>query len=201
MRKIPEEFENPIDNYLIYVADYFNPIFRKLHFTPNILTTISLVLGLLSVHQFYKNNYIVAPILYFISYLFDVFDGHFARTYDMATNFGDYYDHISDIIKSILLFIVFMHNFSNYKIFIIIMSIIFAILLNLHLGCQEQINESLNEGKELHNSMIGLGYSKSFCPSEKAKDWIKTTRYFGCGTITVVIMIFMFMFGYFKNAK
>ena len=45
-----------------------------------------------------NNNYILACIYYFISYFFDVLDGIYAREYNMVSEFGDYYDHIKDIV-------------------------------------------------------------------------------------------------------
>ncbi len=39
MRKIPTEFENPFDNYILDMADYTVPYFYKADLIPNTLTT------------------------------------------------------------------------------------------------------------------------------------------------------------------
>ena len=35
----------------------------------------------------------------FVGYFFDCMDGHFARKYNMVTEFGDMYDYITDLSK------------------------------------------------------------------------------------------------------
>ena len=107
-RKIIKENENPIDNLIIYTTDILNPFFYKLKLTPNDLTTISLIIGLFSPLLIYNQYYISGGILFFISYMFDCYDGNYARTYNMASDFGDLYDHISDIIKFIAFIYVFL---------------------------------------------------------------------------------------------
>ena len=46
-RKIIRKYENPIDNLLLDIAIPMNTFLYKLKFTPNMLTTISLLLSLL----------------------------------------------------------------------------------------------------------------------------------------------------------
>jgi len=104
MRKITCECENPLDNILINISDYMCPYAKKYNFTPNILTTISLIFCGISALLLLNNYYVLAAFTYLISYYFDCMDGHFARKYNMTSYFGDLYDHISDISKGILIF-------------------------------------------------------------------------------------------------
>ena len=94
MRKGPIRFQNPIDTILIDCGSYLSPLFRHLHFTPNTLTSISAIFGFMSVYKMYNKDYKQAGMLYFISYMFDCFDGFYARKYNMVTKYGDFYDHI-----------------------------------------------------------------------------------------------------------
>ena len=57
-RKFPSFLENPIDNYIIHFGKNMFPIYKRLDLTPNILTTISLVFGLLSIYLFYNKKFI-----------------------------------------------------------------------------------------------------------------------------------------------
>ena len=98
MRKIPEESDNPIDNFILKIVDPLCPLFKALHFTPNGITTISLVFGLLSAYLLYKGHPYLFGITFFISYFFDCMDGYYARKYNMVTRFGDIYDHVKDIV-------------------------------------------------------------------------------------------------------
>ena len=47
-------------------------------------------------------NYIISAILYLTRYIFDCIDGFYARKYNMTTVFGDWYDHISDILINLI---------------------------------------------------------------------------------------------------
>ena len=185
-RKIKREYENPIDNLIIDTTGALNPIFYKLHFTPNILTTISLIIGLLSSLLIYKKYYISGGILFFISYMFDCYDGNFARKYNMASDFGDLYDHIGDLIKFSAFIYVFLKikHISLKKIKrIILILIILGVLMLWHLGCQElnyKINK--NSNKSVLNKFEVLCYKK---------EHIKYSRYFGCGTFAFFISIYI----------
>ena len=101
-KKLPDQYENPVDVLLLEVNQYLNPIYRSLGFSPNILTTLSLVVTIIGLVG-YRYGYIVTgSILYFVGYYFDCADGNYARKYQLVTKFGDYYDHISDVFKYLL---------------------------------------------------------------------------------------------------
>jgi phosphatidylglycerophosphate synthase len=115
MRKITCNCENPLDNILINISDYMCPYAKKYGFTPNILTTVSLIFCGIAALLLLNSFYYLAAFMYLISYYFDCMDGHFARKYKMVTKFGDYYDHFADTIKVILiLYILYKSpNFIN----------------------------------------------------------------------------------------
>ena len=95
---------NPIDNILIDLSIYVGkPLSKYSFFTPNVFTTMSLVISLVGIYLIYNEIYKIGAILVFIGYFFDCLDGNFARAYNMVTHFGDLYDHISDLVKYILL--------------------------------------------------------------------------------------------------
>lgn len=54
MRKIPEDLENPIDSVLIAIVHIIQPYFYELGFTPNILTTFSLLFWIGGLYFFCK---------------------------------------------------------------------------------------------------------------------------------------------------
>jgi len=66
----------------------------KLKLTPNVLTTFSLVCGLLSVYFLFQ-NYIWFVLFGVLHLFFDAMDGVAARA-SKSTKFGDYYDHLTD---------------------------------------------------------------------------------------------------------
>ena len=98
----------------------------------------------------------------------------------MVSKFGDYYDHISDVFKIILLAIIIYHlKIKNKtKIILLIIAIIFILLLAIHMGCQEK-----------YYRPSSLDPLKTMC---RKKEHIKYTRYGGCGTFFVVLCVYLF---------
>ena len=126
-----------------------------------------------------------------LSYFFDCFDGHFARTYNMVTTFGDYYDHISDTSKIILLLYFIYINYTS-KFFIILPIILVSLLFTLiHMSCQELYYGGYADT---------LSLLKYFCITDKknVNSVLKITKYFGCGTFYLVMILCII---YLKNSK
>ena len=123
-----------------------------------------------------------------ISFFFDVLDGIYARSYDMVTTFGDYYDHISDIVLYIILITMIIYKCKN-KLKLIPFLVIFAIffyITMMQLGCQEKIYN-----KEESDT---LNFFKKLCPNPPEKT-IKFTRFFGCGSSILLLMILIIISG------
>jgi phosphatidylglycerophosphate synthase len=184
MRKIPEHIENPIDNIIYQSIDSSAILFRKMNFTPNMITTISTLFGVLSIYSLYKDKFALAGILYFISYYFDCLDGYYARKYDMVSKLGDYYDHVKDIaIFSGIIIMLFKKRIFPGLIFFIPI----VILTFIHFGCQE-IYYNKNESDSLK-------FTTYFCPvkndKNKLEKMMKFTRYFGSGTLVLLFCIYL----------
>lgn len=179
-------YENPFDNFNIAICDSLCPFFKKLDFTPNGLTTVSLILGILSLYFLWKYNMVGFAIFYYLSYLFDCMDGHYARKYQLVSKGGDMYDHIKDVsVNLCLIYIVWSRYKTDNKTTLIalITIIIFFTLMCAHLGCQERIYPKDESGT--------LNFSRSMCVGNDATKTIKLTRYFGCGTwcITIIVIV------------
>ena len=138
MRKIPSKYENPFDNFIYKIVIFITPYLRKLNLTPNQITTIGNIFGITGIYKLYKNNYISSAILYLIRYIFDCIDGYYARKYNMITNFGDWYDHISDLlIHLIYIILLYVKKINLFKYFFI-SYLILLFLVTLHLYYQEK---------------------------------------------------------------
>jgi len=185
-RKFPRNMENPIDNLIIDIGRKTYPFYRKLNLTPNLLTFISLILGLLSSYLFVIKNYRLSALTYFLSYIYDALDGNYARTYNMATTFGDYFDHIKDLIVNIIFIVDFIKytNYSNDKlIIIIIVTIILFLTLSIHLGCQEQWVKK-NDPNQVSGYLTSV---TKILHIGNCTDYIHILKYFGCGTFALWI--------------
>lgn len=193
MRKIEHIYENPLDNILIEISDFLSPYAYRLGLTPNILTTISILFAGITVYLLFNKYYMLASFMYLVSYYFDCMDGFFARKYKMYSKFGDYYDHIADITK--VTFIFFTLYYINSKKFFTFLPliIIFGILFNIHIGCQELYYDK--------NESDVLNIFKKICPVRNKNDKneilnaMTYTRYVGCGTFNLLIIILIIYYG------
>jgi phosphatidylglycerophosphate synthase len=150
------------------------------------LTTFSLVAGLYAAYMIYTGNFAIAGVLYMVAYYFDCADGKFARKFNMTSKFGDYYDHISDIIK--LIFTLYALYVTNPKYFnnLIVIAPLLVLLLCIQMGYQEIIYDKDDSGS-LHS------LKKLVERDSNPEETIKYTKYFGCGSINLIIAIIIFL--------
>lgn len=191
-KKLPDNLDDPIDVLLYRLCEILSPFFKKTGHTPNMITTYSLITGILSCYAIYHNNIYLFIPLFTISYFFDCFDGFFARKYKMTSKIGDYYDHFKDLSVLITLVIIMFYKYgSKITVFNIIFMIILFFILASHMGCQQRYYKDDNENSEGEL----LDFYKQMCPN---KDYIKYTRFFGPGMITVfgTLMVIFIWFKY-----
>lgn len=191
-RKIQPQYENPIDNYIIDVCDMVLPIFRNWNWTPNMITTLSNVSNAIGLYSMYLGYPLLFFVFMILGYFFDCLDGHFARTYDMCTLFGDYYDHISDLIGYILFAYLFIAKFGWLVsldcfngVFWSFICIAMISLTAVHIGCQEKIHET-NACDSQHSH--SLTWCKWLTFEEHLRH-IQWTRYFGFGSLIMFFLL------------
>ena len=144
--KIGSEKESIINVFLYKIVEIIAPIFHSLGFSPNSITTLSLIPAFISYYYFIKKD--IRCLIYYIIYMIlDYTDGYVARKYKLYSDFGDKYDHARDILFHLLLLSVF---YKNIKILIIF--ILFNILGFSLFGCQEILYE--NKCKNATNKSI-----------------------------------------------
>ena len=180
-KKISSNYDNFFFIFISKLSVVCLKFFRKLNFTPNYLTTIGNIFGIFSIVCLLNKKYYFAAIFYFMRYFFDTMDGLYARTYDMETEFGDNYDHISDyIFFSITSFIfLFKINFINNTCFKILY-IILCLTSAIHLGCIE------NYFNNTKSSNTHLPLLKILCPKKNSIHFIK---YLGPGTFIIFVCV------------
>ena len=193
MRKIPVEIENPIDNFCINIAEVTSPFFKDLNFTPNTITTFSLITGIMSITSYIKGDYTASAFYYFSSYIFDCCDGFYARKYDMVTDFGDRYDHYKDfLVASILLFFIVKRYLAAKGIvrFLPFLYLIFMLTQSVQVGCQERLFNRSGEPNFLNSF-------KQVCPvgDDDIYDFMKTVRFGGIGT-GVIFVVFLILYSH-----
>lgn len=193
MRKIPRKYECPIDNIFIDLADWMCPWYYKCGFTPNLLTTVSLIAGLMSIWFLYTNQIFIALIFLWISYFYDCMDGHYARKYKMISQAGDWYDHVKDFIVTLLylgvLFFVHGKGFlaiqddSEHKL--MVFSIVILLLISSLFCCSYHLKlQEKYHNKQKHSPTLAFLGEVNFTENINMKtmhDQLRISRFFGCG--------------------
>jgi phosphatidylglycerophosphate synthase len=191
-RKLPREYENPIDNVLIDLAHSLNVhAFRPLGFGPNTITTMSLAAAMASLAAFTARRYLLFAALFGLAYLLDCADGNYARTYNQVTDFGDAYDHAADLLKAAgLILAVVTHRMNAMtKAYFMLAFMVLGLGTLVHLGCQQRVYLSaIRSGAT--NGQPGQAFlspAESFCFSPGS---IVLTRYVGSGTLVAFVLVF-----------
>ena len=182
MRKIPAEFENPIDNIILIAAEYVCPFFRATGHTPNIITLYSCLCGTFALKALHKRNFPDFLLFWGLSYFFDCLDGHFARKYRMVTVFGDYFDHVSDAVQAGIAAIIVTSYRPPLMYVILLLASLF--LSMKHFGCQQRVYKASDHYDGV--SATTLDAYEDLC--QRPED-IRWTRMFGPGTLNVVFFV------------
>ena len=65
-KKIPDNLDDPIDNIMYKLCEQLSPYFKNTNHTPNMITTYSLVFGLLACYSLYESNIPVFILFYIL---------------------------------------------------------------------------------------------------------------------------------------
>lgn len=118
----------PIEEFIYSTVDPIlgTFLYEKLCITPNMVTTITLLLTVVIGWCLFNNKYYIACGLILIRQLLDSLDGFIARKYNLKSKFGSLYDMVSDFINEIVIMAVIFYKF-NYT------GLLFA-LMNIYIG-------------------------------------------------------------------
>ena len=194
-RKIEARYENPIDNLMIMGAEKISPIFKRLNFTPNGITMLSVLTALGSLYFLYQKDTTQFAIYLLISYFFDVMEGYYARKYKMVTKNGDRFDHYKDILfLAIGVYIMYsQYNITNFPILIVVILGLYFLSL-VYLGCQEVLTSQENR-----SDMLGFakeGASVMAMDQSTCQQRMGLLKWFGPGsTILIIIMAVFYVNG------
>lgn len=182
--------DNIFDAFIKKNFDKLYPLFKKMYIKPNHLTLIGLICGLLGVYYLYKNNLNYFTILWLLSLLFDIIDGDYSRKYNLSTKFGKWFDIISDLIRSVALFIIFykLYDIKNIiKNNKIIMLLLLLLTINgyFYLSCYK---------KKTKQDYIDV----CFLNEKNLDKYLQYSTLFGETTTCIIIV---YLINYFKNYR
>lgn len=175
------ELENPIDLFIYEGVVAMGPIFYRYKITPNMITFSSFASGLLSAYYLYQKKWVASASFYALSYFLDSCDGYVARTYNQVSEFGDWFDHTSDIIVGILLISILLKQNRKRECIIIMI----AFLLNIrHVSCRSYLRGDSSQSLDLVRQCF---------PCENPKRKMRYTKYFGEGTLNFIIFMILLL--------
>ena len=145
--------------------------------------------------MFIKRSYILSALFFFISYIFDCWDGNYARKYDIVTKFGDAYDHITDWVIAGTLFVLLLIRFYKSHPLLVLIPLTFLPVLKtslIHFGCQEKYYEEQNQAGGF------IKFTKKVCPySGNDKNVLdalmKNVKYMGFGTVILYFCLLIIL--------
>jgi phosphatidylglycerophosphate synthase len=154
-RKIDDTLESPITtNTYLKGCDLVVDNFHAVGLSPNDITTLSMLLGLLAVYFLFIRRPILSGVFFLISYFFDCLDGVKARRFDQETEFGENWDHFHDLSIFILLAIGIWLFYPMNKWWIAALTVtIFGTCL--HMGLVEEFNTNCR-GIDQPNNMLRI---------------------------------------------
>ena len=166
----------------------FNPVVgpflhEKIGLSPNMITVLSIITGLLSVYSLHTSHYTRSAVLLMVSQTFDGVDGYVARKYNMQSKFGDRLDHYSDyVVHSLIVFLILKKLFKKSKF---LTGIIFTCTLFITIMLKKRHNCVMKTQKE--------------CKDPTKRHLIlKNTRMLSYYEIVLCLSILIFSFNYYK---
>ena len=198
MKKLPLHLENPVDNSIYYIIEKIEKQVYLIGLTPNMLTTIGNIFTIIFVYLFLNKKYILASFAFFMSYFFDCLDVYIARSYNMVSIFGDFYDHISDFTKLVVTAYLLISRVKMNKNSLIL-SLITVIIsfFTLLFFCNQEIYYGIPESSPTLSLLTC--FERSNKTKSEAIESLKYYRFFGCGTITLYCAIIIGAFKYLSK--
>jgi phosphatidylglycerophosphate synthase len=195
MSKVPLNLEGPVEQVCLHITNSIMGFMHDIGFTPNLITTLSLIFGLASIRAFINESYILSGFLFMIGYLFDTMDGHMARTYKQTSPMGAYYDQIKDtVIIFAVMYLMYIKYSTDQKLKtqLILFPIILLVLtftMHTYLDCKNKYYSLEKSG-----DVSSLNKTADICkPNDKQGlyDWLNMYKWGSDGTFNLAIAFMM----------
>lgn len=192
MRKLPRHLENPIESLLIDIADDITPLMHKIGMTPNMVTTYSFASQALSLVFLHKGDVWSFAALWMLGYFWDCVDGHMARKFNMASRFGDLYDHITDWVAMAGLLVVVAKRYDVRRLpaWFAAMYAALVVIIVIHTGCQQ---------KYIHGHGETLDAAQRACPGTSSLNLTKWFSFTTTHLLMVAGIVYMEKNGYVRT--
>jgi phosphatidylglycerophosphate synthase len=143
---------------------------EKMKMTPNMITTITLLLSFMIGWNLWNNNYYIAFGLLAIRQVLDSCDGFIARKYSLSSKFGERYDQVSDTVNQLLMSTIMIYKgrktIQNNKM---MFAILFTAMITIYRMCERRVDCMKGKGEcaDPNIKHIVLKYTNIFSFFEK----------------------------------
>lgn len=199
--KVHETLEDPISQIYYDISDMISPELHNMGITPNMITYTRFLMIIIAFFYFFKKgNYKIVAVIFMIAYFGDCLDGHLARKYNMDTDFGDYIDHISDALATIISLYFIIHNLDKKNDWVIFTIAVMLTLNISHIACEERYLDVIGMSRKSDS----LSVIQVFCPKKLIEDkdlekFAEFIRFFGFGTYVLFISIILWNFDHLSQ--
>jgi phosphatidylglycerophosphate synthase len=157
------------------------PIWAFLGATPNMLTSLGVVASWASLYTYDYDKPLATIVLIFLRAYFDYLDGIYARTYDMSTPLGDFYDHFNDVTFFLGFIYVTWQVFPKKHRALVVMLLMLSIVLTC---CQMScIEKECGDDQENRYTLELLNVAQLTC-GEPVRGFLKY-----CDNLTVYTLL------------
>ena len=199
--KIHESLEDPVSGIMYDISESISPTLYSIGVTPNIITSTRLLASLFGFIYLFENRYYKSSaILYLLSYFGDCLDGHMARKYNMDTPFGDYFDHIADLVVLIIALYYLSVKIDPEYDWLILLIFVLSVISMIQVGCEERYLQLMGIDKDSDSlSIATILCPKSVVPDSELEHLMEFSRLFGIGIHVIFVTIIIWNFDYFEN--
>jgi phosphatidylglycerophosphate synthase len=200
-RVVKYEAAGIVDAVLYPAAWKATPVFWRLGFTPNWVTSLSIAIALVSCGLFLAGYSISAAALFVVYYFLDLVDGSLARRFQMKSDLGEAYDFVKDAVLFNLFACAILSNFAHDALFISVLNSTLGIHLLVWQGSMER-NADPNHYAEkrrrfmnrnpLFTVYLALVWLYTFCGRVASIRDLRFFRWLGTGEFVLVIGMTMF---------
>jgi len=128
-------------------------LYEKLKITPNMVTTLTLVMSFIISWALFNDKYYLAVSLFLLRQILDSTDGYIARKYNLKSKFGEKYDNFSDMLNMTFMLGILIYKgrkliMKNKSLFILISLTAYYLynpIIDLRNNCLKNRNECSNE--------------------------------------------------------
>jgi len=166
-----DEVRHPLERWNYQWCRDHADSFRSMGLTPNMVTFMALVVRMIGVWCLWNRYYVMFVVFMYAGMLLDSMDGTMARKFNMFSNFGDAFDHYSDLYVYIIIFAIMVcrlkHNVTLLILFAVLIFLISWLSIIMMGTC------SLYKHNGHSSGVVSYNVAQKFCKCKTSEEGLK----------------------------